>query len=181
MYSKNDYRYYLEHRLAESDDYLAHYGVKGMKWRKHKANRTDGTDWIRSAYDPKHSVGGMHGLENLARHLPNAVRSEAEYVKEQRKPKAKVKKKLDKIKSKLESRSTRKWVKDTSTKVSHKGNMTSIVSETTYSKKNPAAHRAGQGKAVLSNATAPIIKEAQKKSKEKKRIRKRSDDWVKKH
>lgn len=37
MYSKNDYRYYLEHRLEESDDYLAHYGVKGMKWRKHKA------------------------------------------------------------------------------------------------------------------------------------------------
>lgn len=37
MYSNNDYRYYLEHRLAESDDYLAHYGVKGMKWRKHKA------------------------------------------------------------------------------------------------------------------------------------------------
>ena len=35
MYSKNDYRYYLEHRLEESDDYLAHYGVKGMKWRRH--------------------------------------------------------------------------------------------------------------------------------------------------
>lgn len=86
MYSKNDYRYYLEHRLEESDDYLAHYGVKGMKWRKHKVNRTDGTDWIRSAYDPKHSVGGIHGLENLARHLPHAARSEAEYVKEQRKP-----------------------------------------------------------------------------------------------
>lgn len=34
MYSKNDYRYYLEHRLAESDDYLAHYGIKGMKWKK---------------------------------------------------------------------------------------------------------------------------------------------------
>lgn len=36
MYSKNDYRDYLEHRLAESDDFLAHYGVKGMKWRKRK-------------------------------------------------------------------------------------------------------------------------------------------------
>lgn len=32
MYSKNDYRYYLEHRLLVSDDYLAHYGVMGMKW-----------------------------------------------------------------------------------------------------------------------------------------------------
>lgn len=36
MYSKNDYRYYLEHRMAE-ENYLAHYGVKGMKW-KHKKN-----------------------------------------------------------------------------------------------------------------------------------------------
>lgn len=36
MYGKNDYRDYLEHRLAESDDFLAHYGVKGMKWRKRK-------------------------------------------------------------------------------------------------------------------------------------------------
>ena len=37
MYSKNDYRNYLEHRLMESDDFLAHYGVKGMKWKKRKA------------------------------------------------------------------------------------------------------------------------------------------------
>ena len=36
MYSDNDYRYYLEHRLQESDDILMHYGVKGMKWRHHK-------------------------------------------------------------------------------------------------------------------------------------------------
>lgn len=40
MYSKNDYRYYLEHRLASSSDHLAHYGVKGMKWNKHKAIKT---------------------------------------------------------------------------------------------------------------------------------------------
>lgn len=36
MYSKNDYRYYLEHRCEESDDFLMHYGVKGMKWKDHK-------------------------------------------------------------------------------------------------------------------------------------------------
>lgn len=41
MYSKNDYRDYLEHRLAESDDFLAHYGVKGMKWRKRKGSSVD--------------------------------------------------------------------------------------------------------------------------------------------
>ena len=35
MYSKNDYRYYLEHRMAE-ENFLAHYGVKGMKWGKLK-------------------------------------------------------------------------------------------------------------------------------------------------
>lgn len=38
MYSRNDYRYYLENQLFTSDDYLAHYGVKGMKWRKHKSS-----------------------------------------------------------------------------------------------------------------------------------------------
>lgn len=32
MYSRNDYRYYLERQLLVSDDYLAHYGVMGMKW-----------------------------------------------------------------------------------------------------------------------------------------------------
>ena len=37
MYSKNDYRYYLEHRMAE-ENYLAHYGIRGMKWRKRKAS-----------------------------------------------------------------------------------------------------------------------------------------------
>lgn len=36
MYSRNDYRYYLENRLMHSDDFLAHYGVKGMKWKHHK-------------------------------------------------------------------------------------------------------------------------------------------------
>ena len=35
MYSKNDYRYYLENQLVHSEDYLAHYGVKGMKWKQH--------------------------------------------------------------------------------------------------------------------------------------------------
>ena len=35
MYSKNDYRYYLEHRASQSEDFLMHYGVKGMKWHKH--------------------------------------------------------------------------------------------------------------------------------------------------
>ena len=32
MYSKNDYRNYLENRLAESDNFLMHYGVLGMHW-----------------------------------------------------------------------------------------------------------------------------------------------------
>ena len=39
MYSKNDYRYYLENQLTYSDDYLAHYGVKGMKWKQHQRSK----------------------------------------------------------------------------------------------------------------------------------------------
>ena len=41
MYSKNDYRYYLENQLIHSDDFLAHYGVKGMKWKHHKNSNGD--------------------------------------------------------------------------------------------------------------------------------------------
>ena len=41
MYSKNDYRYYLENQLTYSDDFLAHYGVKGMKWKQHKFGLND--------------------------------------------------------------------------------------------------------------------------------------------
>ena len=41
MYSKNDYRYYLENQLTYSDDFLAHYGVKGMKWKQHKFGFND--------------------------------------------------------------------------------------------------------------------------------------------
>ena len=39
MYSQNDYRYYLQHQLAFSDDYLAHYGVLGMHWGVRKEDR----------------------------------------------------------------------------------------------------------------------------------------------
>ena len=40
MYSKNDYRYYLEHQLIYSNGYLAHYGIPGMKWHKRRAIKT---------------------------------------------------------------------------------------------------------------------------------------------
>ena len=63
MYSKNDYRYYLEHRLAESDDYLAHYGIKGMKWKKHSKITYDGKTgtWtkVRMLGDNKGRVLGV--------------------------------------------------------------------------------------------------------------------------
>lgn len=45
MYSKNDYRYYLEARLTHSDNYLAHYGVKGMKWKKHQRSKPIDPDY----------------------------------------------------------------------------------------------------------------------------------------
>ena len=52
MYSKNDYRYYLENQLIHSDDYLAHYGVKGMKWKQHKVDgERIGTNISIGAYE----------------------------------------------------------------------------------------------------------------------------------
>lgn len=47
MYSKNDYRYYLDNQLAHSDDFLAHYGIKGMKWKKHKGSNQPLSDLKR--------------------------------------------------------------------------------------------------------------------------------------
>ena len=44
MYSKNDYRYYLEHRMSE-ENHIAHFGIKGMKWR----NRKDSSYRLESA------------------------------------------------------------------------------------------------------------------------------------
>lgn len=45
MYSDNDYRYYLERQLMESNDFLAHYGVKGMKWKDHRT-RMNWSDYL---------------------------------------------------------------------------------------------------------------------------------------
>ena len=60
MYSKNDYRYYLEHRLAESDDFLAHYGVKGMKWKQHLKKKFNSTfdTWNSKYSDTTGELGG---------------------------------------------------------------------------------------------------------------------------
>ena len=38
MYSKNDYRYYLEHRLAESDDYLAKQAAENTKKKRRRVD-----------------------------------------------------------------------------------------------------------------------------------------------
>lgn len=43
MRSKNDYLDYLERRMS-GDNYLAHYGVKGMKWKKHTKLSFTGDD-----------------------------------------------------------------------------------------------------------------------------------------
>lgn len=62
MYSKNDYRYYLEHRLAESNDYLAHYGVKGMKWKQHlKRKFGQHFETFKGEYDTQYGyLSGAH-------------------------------------------------------------------------------------------------------------------------
>lgn len=68
MYSKNDYRYYLEHQLLTSDDYLAHYGIKGMKWKRHKVgfkeldtviNRDQEAFYARNSQDSNRALRQM--------------------------------------------------------------------------------------------------------------------------
>lgn len=74
MYSKNDYRFYLENQLIHSDDFLAHYGVKGMKWKKHLKSRYDvyeknytDTEYWRGQENIKNGVsydGKMIAIDN---------------------------------------------------------------------------------------------------------------------
>ena len=61
MYSKNDYRYYLEHRMAE-ENYLAHYGVKGMKWKVHKINYNTGDTSGRGFEISNNSTRQSYGI-----------------------------------------------------------------------------------------------------------------------
>ena len=70
MYSKNDYRYYLEDQLIHSDDFLAHYGVKGMKWKKHKTGGLKdvfdlmGQNSRKLLSDPKNATKDVRNVVN---------------------------------------------------------------------------------------------------------------------
>lgn len=75
MYSKNDYRYYLEHQLEKSDDYLAHYGVKGMKWKKHKNGGRDILRKLSGADDFERSMYLASGKEHAEGITYNAQRA----------------------------------------------------------------------------------------------------------
>ena len=61
MYSKNDYRYYLEDQLMHSDDYLAHYGVKGMKWKQHLKKKFNDNYDVYSISGKHNVYGGLNG------------------------------------------------------------------------------------------------------------------------
>ena len=76
MYSKNDYRYYLEHQLMMSDDYLAHYGVLGMRWGYRHDNRVASLSSKRAANSQKiasyqkklNTVGAKKRAEKAAKY-----------------------------------------------------------------------------------------------------------------
>ena len=101
MYSKNDYRYYLEHRMAE-DNYLAHYGVKGMKWKHHKKKLS--TNELRESEHAqvdawnarvRETKGKMDPVEAIGR--TSALYTTAK-MREESYPQAKVKKVINKVK-----------------------------------------------------------------------------------
>jgi len=119
MYSRNDYRYYLEHRCAESDDFLMHYGVKGMKWKDHKYAGVTGWasttghklylglrkakhDLHTKVADTKHEIAKYRGSKRIKKHtdlLKKELHKSANY---QKKPIDKVRKKVAKTQAQYE-------------------------------------------------------------------------------
>lgn len=75
MYSKNDYRYYLENQLMHSDDFLAHYGVQGMHWG------------IRR-YQPYSQVPRKSGKKGIEKKLANKKSKQIENKKDKAQQKA---------------------------------------------------------------------------------------------
>lgn len=65
MYSKNDYRYYLENQLMHSDDFLAHYGVKGMKWKQHLKKKFNNNYEIYNVSGTHNEFGGPNGQKKV--------------------------------------------------------------------------------------------------------------------
>lgn len=74
MYSKNDYRYYLENQLIHSDDFLAHYGVKGMKWRQHLKGKYKDATLEKNDYNSKDFVSKERRLDfNKHKHWSDGI------------------------------------------------------------------------------------------------------------
>ena len=107
MYSKNDYRYYLEHQLMYSDDYLAHYGVKGMKWKKRKGRDilrklSGADDFERNMYltfGKEHAEGIAHRTKRAAEKTNSAM---LKSIKKQNSPMHRLKEGLKPKKKKVE-------------------------------------------------------------------------------
>lgn len=87
MYSKNDFRNY---KKKKQDDYLAHYGVKGMKWKQHKAsieNHEDAAssfraDTLQKSMMAKKAVRyGGHGLAKKVKPITDHhIRTDKKYA-----------------------------------------------------------------------------------------------------
>lgn len=76
MYSKNDYRYYIERQCMESDDFLMHYGVKGMKWKKHKYAGVSGWLSAKKASKEANISKSVDAVKRKASRLGSAAKSE---------------------------------------------------------------------------------------------------------
>lgn len=94
MYSKNDYRYYLENQLIHSDDFLAHYGVKGMKWHKRK---------LKNPLAPKNQKVEVTDLKNEK--TGEVYKSSKKKVKKSKNPLAPKNQKVEVITNKKKKRS----------------------------------------------------------------------------
>lgn len=187
MYSKNDYRYYLENQLAHSDDFLAHYGVRGMKWRKRKGpDQTVADDQLR----------GMKRTRDIdVRRLGNAIvyGSQAPYTYKNKKTKAAPNMYSTKKKSNYSKNLTNKRVSITNTlKDNQTGKVTKSHTEyTSYGRGQKALDKASdkiqRTKAINASNSYKVDKNKSlkeniqsnvKTAKKRKRLKKASNKRV---